>query len=507
MHSEPFHTSIIECAEKYSCERLYIRPNIPPKKLHAAIESYGNGITSQQVIVLIDDTLFGGSKEGILITEEKFATKALMKPSRLLFWKYLEELSIKKKKIYFNQQEVGELTQLSEKQLGPFIIALNKLIKDHNKSSETVEKTIIKADKINNQHELIITTPTEAVHKEPDALVSSQTPKDTEARKHNDEVTRTDINIKPEGKKPDSLEEYYEQQKIIKEKNEKLAKFTNFIYEVISKNKSKLLPAIGEKFGDISVAAAQNDQLVTKIAIYIYTLLPAVTRLALSEQAFVTFVLNNRTKILEKLIEEKTNDENEKFYTKILMAHKLSFDSTVEKLMSDESFRSYRGAENIIFFVLSKHISMVNKNLKLIPAVNKESDFQDAARLTQAATTALSIYCSHKIDDKHSSDIDEDTLYIIKSIPLIYYSTFIEVMKNVYSDYDEEKIKKAMILAMGMAFDQMKKDQSEVSREEIVIGCLRKYGVSEKTAIYLLEESNSIYDEWIDEVIRSSQNA
>jgi hypothetical protein len=57
-------------------ERVFVAPQIPRKKLLGALGSYGEGLRAQDVVVLIDDTVFGGAREGVLITEAQIRGKA-----------------------------------------------------------------------------------------------------------------------------------------------------------------------------------------------------------------------------------------------------------------------------------------------------------------------------------------------------------------------------------------------------------------------------------------------
>ena len=57
-------------------ERVFVAPHIPRKKLLGALDSYGEGLRAQDIVVLIDDTVFGGAREGVLITEAQIRAKA-----------------------------------------------------------------------------------------------------------------------------------------------------------------------------------------------------------------------------------------------------------------------------------------------------------------------------------------------------------------------------------------------------------------------------------------------
>lgn len=49
-------------------KQVFVKPNIPAKKLKAAINSYAHSVSESEVLVLLDDTVFGGAKEGVILT-------------------------------------------------------------------------------------------------------------------------------------------------------------------------------------------------------------------------------------------------------------------------------------------------------------------------------------------------------------------------------------------------------------------------------------------------------
>lgn len=67
-------------------DRVYARPNIPHKKLQGAISSYAHGVRPDDVIVLLDDTIFGGAKDGLLVTSEAiYCKEKLFASKRMAF--------------------------------------------------------------------------------------------------------------------------------------------------------------------------------------------------------------------------------------------------------------------------------------------------------------------------------------------------------------------------------------------------------------------------------------
>ena len=60
------------------CDKVFLAPDIPNKKLDGAIKSMTNGIDPNIVIALADTTIFGSAKEGLLITGEKMYIRSMM---------------------------------------------------------------------------------------------------------------------------------------------------------------------------------------------------------------------------------------------------------------------------------------------------------------------------------------------------------------------------------------------------------------------------------------------
>lgn len=60
-------------------DAVYIAPNIPHGKLHGALSSFiPAGVSPNDVLVLIDDTVFGSAKEGVALTSTHLYCKQIM---------------------------------------------------------------------------------------------------------------------------------------------------------------------------------------------------------------------------------------------------------------------------------------------------------------------------------------------------------------------------------------------------------------------------------------------
>ena len=75
------------------------------------------------------------------------------------------------------------------------------------------------------------------------------------------------------------------------------------ITAVIDKRRADLMPLLQGSTGQAAQAALRDDECVRKVATFCYPLLPVLVRLAVKEPTFISFVLNNREKVLGRLAE------------------------------------------------------------------------------------------------------------------------------------------------------------------------------------------------------------
>jgi hypothetical protein len=73
---------------------------------------------------------------------------------------------------------------------------------------------------------------------------------------------------------------------------------------IIDKKRSELLPLLAGGAGQATQEALRNDECVRKVASFCYPLLPGLVRLAVKEPMFVSFVMNNREKVLSRLSQQ-----------------------------------------------------------------------------------------------------------------------------------------------------------------------------------------------------------
>ncbi|EMK3381309.1 hypothetical protein V8057_004264 [Vibrio vulnificus] len=71
----------------WNYDGVFVFPNIPHKKLLGAIGSYAGDVEPNEVVILIDDTVFGGAKEGVLVTNKAIYSKALFESPKKVHFK------------------------------------------------------------------------------------------------------------------------------------------------------------------------------------------------------------------------------------------------------------------------------------------------------------------------------------------------------------------------------------------------------------------------------------
>ena len=101
---------LIGIIEKYKSEifddKIHINPSFPKQKLKNAIESYANLDENETPLILIDETVFSSSKEGVLITDKTIYFKNQLEEPDFFHLQDIEHVALKKglfgNKINFN---------------------------------------------------------------------------------------------------------------------------------------------------------------------------------------------------------------------------------------------------------------------------------------------------------------------------------------------------------------------------------------------------------------------
>jgi len=101
-----------------SSSRVFFAPDIPRSKLEGAMVRYGHGLDWSDVVILIDDTIFGGAKEGGLITQHEMRVQEKGASVRRIEYDQIEKLWSSENAIFVNEsQKVGQFVLQSQQEL------------------------------------------------------------------------------------------------------------------------------------------------------------------------------------------------------------------------------------------------------------------------------------------------------------------------------------------------------------------------------------------------------
>lgn len=105
-------------------EKVFIKPNIPPKKLEKAIASFGGSeVKMDDVLILLDDTLFGSAKDGVILTKDTIFLKPNMQKKNHVILSNINTIEVKgliNSSLVINGTNIPAFTQISKSALIEF---------------------------------------------------------------------------------------------------------------------------------------------------------------------------------------------------------------------------------------------------------------------------------------------------------------------------------------------------------------------------------------------------
>ena len=127
-------------------DKVYIHPLIPRSKTSNAISAYCYDISHDDILVIVDDTVFGSSKNGLVITKDKIYCKGqLEKPASFSFSEntlFFVEKKMMSVSVYINNIELINTTQPSYKHIDYLFNKLNDFIKNNFNSNTNAEAAV-----------------------------------------------------------------------------------------------------------------------------------------------------------------------------------------------------------------------------------------------------------------------------------------------------------------------------------------------------------------------------
>ena len=139
---------IKEIFNKYSFDdlKVYFSPEIPEKKLKNAIEAYAYDLEPDDVILLLDETLLGGAKEGMLVSSEAIYFHELLTKPVVVKIADIENVSTNDNSIVVNGKPVFKTTMFDKKYLPAFAKMLNQIVEEC--AASILDDEIITARKV-----------------------------------------------------------------------------------------------------------------------------------------------------------------------------------------------------------------------------------------------------------------------------------------------------------------------------------------------------------------------
>ncbi|KAA1152652.1 hypothetical protein EU510_11380 [Pseudoalteromonas sp. FUC4] len=152
MNSQFEHLLLGNKEWNWSYDKIFTKPNIPPKKLKNAL-GYASGVNPNDVLILIDDTVFGGAKDGMLVTRDALYCHEIMTPMRKICLGDIKEIGMAgKSQILVNKQNFFKGNIVEHFALLTITARINSVLKEVYGTGED-ETQIKKHSRENNINE------------------------------------------------------------------------------------------------------------------------------------------------------------------------------------------------------------------------------------------------------------------------------------------------------------------------------------------------------------------
>lgn len=96
-------------------DKIYMYPNMPMDKLNNALSSYAMGVNPQSVLALIDDTITGNAKNGMVITTDAIYAKSMLEDVKIVRLQDIATIRCDRGmlgvKVFINECQIIDFTQ------------------------------------------------------------------------------------------------------------------------------------------------------------------------------------------------------------------------------------------------------------------------------------------------------------------------------------------------------------------------------------------------------------
>lgn len=125
-----------------SSDNIYFSPVIPNKKLQGAMTYLPHGVNPNDVLMLIDDTVFGSAKVGMCLTAKGIFYKASFEDEQAYLFEHMQrveaDIGILTSSILINGQDELNFTQLDKGMVRTLVSFLNELCQGKQETKQTI---------------------------------------------------------------------------------------------------------------------------------------------------------------------------------------------------------------------------------------------------------------------------------------------------------------------------------------------------------------------------------
>lgn len=146
-------TNLAHIFEKYNLgnSNIYFSPRIPEKKLNNAVSTYASMANPNEVILLLDETVFGAAKDGLLLTPQGLFCHEMLTDPIFFPLCNIKDIWAQKKDIYINQTKFFSCNILDKQNIQHLCKLLLELVQtiqenNSNSTSPTNSTQTIQAD-------------------------------------------------------------------------------------------------------------------------------------------------------------------------------------------------------------------------------------------------------------------------------------------------------------------------------------------------------------------------
>jgi hypothetical protein len=114
-----------QAGDLLTSDKSFVYPNIPEKKLKNALTSIAKGVSEDEVLLLVDATIFGSAKDGVIVTADKIYLKEAFTDPKIFRLRQVEKITFRESQVYINGEEAFSTAGISDEEAA----ALVKLVR------------------------------------------------------------------------------------------------------------------------------------------------------------------------------------------------------------------------------------------------------------------------------------------------------------------------------------------------------------------------------------------